>query len=257
MNEHEGYLELGLVGFTDKGEYSPDETYVKNDLVHLNNAIWKCLQDNTSGIEPAKNENWSVFVASENDLSGITAVDEHGVLGDESAQVPAEDLVNALAAPEFDDSGTVDGISGFQDFLDKVKSKMKLLDFFKNFAAGMKFVLHAGQLVNNCTSESADLPLAAAQGKVLMDLYTQLNSNLQNKANLLMNIDTTQNTDYFANVQKGYTKAPVGVSLATIFQNGVIFFKLDNTYGAAIWFGYNMRNIGYGVLENGTWAQKS
>ena len=72
-----------------------------------------------------------------------------------------------------------------------------------------------------------------------------------------MNIDTTQTVDYFGNVQKGYTKAPVGVSLATIFQNGVIFFKLDNTYGAAIWFGYNMRNIGYGVLENGTWTQRS
>ena len=55
---------------------------------------------------------------------------------------------------------------------------MDFFKFFRNLKAGFKFVLHAGQLVNNCTSEAEDLPLAAKQGKVLMDLYTQLYSDI-------------------------------------------------------------------------------
>ena len=42
----------------------------------------------------------------------------------------------------------------------------------------LQFVLHAGQIVNNCMSDATNLPLAAAQGKALMELYTQLNSDL-------------------------------------------------------------------------------
>ena len=35
-----------------------------------------------------------------------------------------------------------------------------------------------GQIVNNCVTNNAKLPLSAAQGKALMDLYTVLNTNL-------------------------------------------------------------------------------
>ncbi len=38
-----------------------------------------------------------------------------------------------------------------------------------------------GHIVNNCVTDRADLPLSAAQGKALMDLYTVLNTNLNNK----------------------------------------------------------------------------
>ena len=179
MNEHEGYMELGLVGFTDKGDYEPGTTYVTNDLVHLNNAIWRCLQDNTVGVSPEENEHWSVFVASENDLSGITALDEHGILGEESAQVQAADLVNALAAPTFDDSGTAEEISGFQAFIDSVKTGTKILDFFRNLKSGLKFVLHAGQLVNNgLCNEPGKYPLDAAYGKVLFDLISKCQEDI-------------------------------------------------------------------------------
>lgn len=80
--------------------------------------------------------------------------------------------------PVFDDSGEVEGLSSFPGFLATVVSKMDFFKFFRNLKAGFKFVLHAGQLVNNCTSEAEDLPLAAKQGKVLMDLYTQLYSDI-------------------------------------------------------------------------------
>ena len=36
-----------------------------------------------------------------------------------------------------------------------------------------------GQIVNNCVTDNAKLPLSAAQGKVLMDLYNVLNTKSQ------------------------------------------------------------------------------
>ena len=80
--------------------------------------------------------------------------------------------------PVFDDSGLATEITSFPSFLSSLVSKMNIFQFYRNLKAGLQFVLHTVQIVNNCMSESPDLPLAAAQGKVLMDLYTQLNSNI-------------------------------------------------------------------------------
>ena len=44
--------------------------------------------------------------------------------------------------------------------------------------AAFKGACLIGQIVNNCVTNNAKLPLSAAQGKALMDLYTQLNSDL-------------------------------------------------------------------------------
>ncbi len=83
-----------------------------------------------------------------------------------------------IETPEFDDSGTVEGISSFPSFLETMKSKMNFFQFFRNLKAGLQFILHAGQIVNNCVTDNAGLPLSAAQGKVLKDLYTQLYSEM-------------------------------------------------------------------------------
>lgn len=87
-----------------------------------------------------------------------------------------------IESPEFDDSGTVEGISSFPSFLETMKSKMNFFQFFRNLKAGLQFVLHAGQIVNNCVTDNAGLPLSAAQGKVLKDLIDTTNNNLSNKA---------------------------------------------------------------------------
>jgi len=57
-------------------------------------------------------------------------------------------------------------------FWGKVK---KFGEDFKNWCKGVCLI---GSIVNNCTSEADNLPLAARQGKVLMDLYTQLYSEI-------------------------------------------------------------------------------
>ena len=73
------------------------------------------------------------------------------------------------------------GITNFPAFLEKIKSKMNIFEFFKNLKAGLQFVLHTGQIVNNCVSDNPELPLSAAQGKILMDLINQTNGNLSNR----------------------------------------------------------------------------
>ena len=82
------------------------------------------------------------------------------------------------ALTEFDDSGTAAGITSFTDMLTKFVTGNKLAVTLRNLKAGLQFVLHAGSIVNNCVTDNAGLPLSAAQGKVLMDKYTQLYSDL-------------------------------------------------------------------------------
>ena len=59
-------------------------------------------------------------------------------------------------------------------FLGKVK---KFFEDTKNWMTGVCLI---GQIVNNCVTNNAKLPLSAAQGKVLMDLYTVLNTKIDN-----------------------------------------------------------------------------
>lgn len=63
-----GYTALDLVGFTDKGPYSSLENYVKNDLSHHAGSIWRCKVDDTMGVTPGENANWTVFVSEPSNL---------------------------------------------------------------------------------------------------------------------------------------------------------------------------------------------
>lgn len=95
-----------------------------------------------------------------------------------------EDGIDGLYHPVFDDSGTVEGITNFPQFLSTVVNKMNPIAFYKNFKAGMAFVLHAGQLVNNgLCNEPGKYPLDAAYGKTLYDYYERLNSDLTESQN--------------------------------------------------------------------------
>lgn len=58
----------------------------------------------------------------------------------------------------------------------------KVQKFFADLRNWMTGVCLLGQIVNNCVTDNAKLPLSAAQGKVLMDLYNVLNTNQKGKA---------------------------------------------------------------------------
>ena len=64
-------------------------------------------------------------------------------------------------------------------FLGKIR---KFMNDFKSWNTGVCMI---GQIVNNCVTNNDKLPLSAAQGKVLMDLYSVLNTNLFYKNHIL------------------------------------------------------------------------
>lgn len=98
---------------------------------------------------------------------------------------------------EFDDSGVTEDIKSFPDFLTKFVTGNKVAVTLRNLKAGLQFVLHTGQIVNNCVTDNAGLPLSAAQGKVLKDLYTQLYSDLNTtNNNLSKKADATSLSSY-------------------------------------------------------------
>ena len=103
-----------------------------------------------------------------------------------------KEISDSVDAPEFDASGSVDGITGKTTLLASFVSKMPLIKFMRNVKAGFKLVSFVGDIVNNCVTDNANLPLSAAQGKKLMDLYTVLNTNLSSKAGYGKNVYTGQ-----------------------------------------------------------------
>jgi hypothetical protein len=136
MNTPEGYVSLGLVGFTDKGNYLENETYVKNDLVHEDNAIWRCLVDDCIGVNPRTDDkgHWKLWIDSENDASGITVVDKKGVLEEGEKEI---DL---------------------QDFLDEIADRVM-----------NKLLTKTGLVNNGLATEAGVAALDAAMGKTLLD----------------------------------------------------------------------------------------
>ena len=120
----------------------------------------------------------------------------------------------------FDDSGSVPDITSFPAFLATLVSGSKIGTFFRNFLAGAQFLLHVGSIVNNCVTDNPELPLSAAQGKVLMDLYTVLNTKAQNIENALGPIETVCNKIFY-NHSSETVQVPMGLYLLSIAQGGV------------------------------------
>ena len=135
-----------------------------------------------------------------------------------------------IESPEFDDSGTVEGISSFPSFLETMKSKMNFFQFFRNLKAGLQFVLHAGQIVNNCVTDNAGLPLSAAQGKALMDKYTQLYSDLNTTNNNLSNTNSRLDTSLSSSVLDYALTLPEGMHTVRFPGDGYTGADTPNSY---------------------------
>ena len=164
-----------------------------------------------------------------------------------------------IESPEFDDSGTVEGISSFPSFLETMKSKMNFFQFFRNLKAGLQFVLHAGQIVNNCVTDNAGLPLSAAQGKVLKDLYTQLYSDLNTTNNNLSNAGITtvkKITDLYAIKKSGFYCYDAGASNAPMSSRGgmVIANYLSDAWISLNVVPYALSKIYTNSKYNSTWT---
>ena len=122
---------------------------------------------------------FNVLVGS---VTSVTAIVSPGALVKKSEFDNLKTRVEDVETPEFDASGTAEGITDKTSLLASFVTKMPLVKFMRNVVAGFKLVLYSGQIVNNCVTDRPDLPGSAAQLKVLMDLYTVLNTNLSGKA---------------------------------------------------------------------------
>lgn len=82
---------------TDRGEYSAEETYQKNDLVRYQNAIWRCKEDSI-GSAPQEGDAWALFFRGVQSVSELVAADTQKLLSEEDGQqVNAQELLDAIA----------------------------------------------------------------------------------------------------------------------------------------------------------------
>lgn len=108
----------------------------------------------------------------------------------------ADAALKDLDTPTFEDYSGSTTVPDAATAINSIRSKGKLSTILSNMKAAFKGACLIGQIVNNCVTNNAKLPLSAAQGKALMDLYTQLNSDLGNyitKSSLLSSMVTDPN----------------------------------------------------------------
>lgn len=147
-----GYSLLGRIGYNDRGVYTESSDYVRGDVVYHEGSSYVALATVT-GVTPADdNTNWKYLARGfgTTELSEIDATDTSGFAGVVGKKVKGQTLIDKIA--------------------EYVMSKVVATDAFQTYL--QKF------LVDNCVTERSDLSLSAAQGKALMDLYTQLYSDL-------------------------------------------------------------------------------
>ena len=121
----------------------------------------------------------------------------------------ADAALKDLDTPTFEDYSGSTTVPDAATAINSIRSKGKLATILSNMKAAFKGACLIGQIVNNCVTNNAKLPLSAAQGKALMDLYTQLNSDLAVK-------DVT--THFYKNAPVSYVLAyKIGHMVQCIF----------------------------------------
>ena len=152
----------------------------------------------------------------------ISATDTNGI-----GSTTVQGQLDALTAPVFDDTGVVADITGFQIFLDKLTSGMKIRDFFRNLKAGLKFVLHTGQLVNNgLCNEPGKYPLDAAYGRTLLEMIGNT-ADLPGGAADIVSAIVTQNSNLKNKFPSTYTSTGLTPQNCTLTGGG--FARMGNT----------------------------
>lgn len=118
-------------------------------------------------------ENYNFKKPDESDFYDIADENKNWDLVDEA--------LKNLDTPTFEDYTGSTAVPAATDAINQMKSKRKLGVLLSNIKAAFKGACLIGHIVNNCVTDNAGLPLSAAQGKVLKDLYTQLYSDMNNQ----------------------------------------------------------------------------
>lgn len=152
------------------------------------------------------------------------------------------------AMTEFDDTGTVAEIKSFPEMLTKLVTGNKLAVTLRNLKAGLQFVLHAGSIVNNCVTDNPNLPLSAAQGKALMDLYNVLNTKkfLYEEKTLTISYNAgITGIKIGVNMKNGYM--PVSIQPVSLPRGKTVVYSFMINHSGEIWAminsSYNEENV--------------
>lgn len=142
-----------------------------------------------------------------------------------------EGNIKELETPSFNDSGTVSDINSFTDFVNSVKSKMSIFDFFRNFKAGLKYIVHQGQIINSQDVTQAGFAMDARQANPnipgsLGAKISDLNKNINSIERFIVTTKTTLNeiTEWLM------SKFETGIRSLNIFQGEkiLLFGQMGN-----------------------------
>ena len=139
--------------------------------------------------KPEKNEYVSVDIINENmDMVDKTMKEQDEKKVDSIGGDTAETVVSA-----FETSSESFPVPAAKE---KAKTRWgKIKKFGEDFRAWMTGVCLLGHIVNNCVTNNPNLPLSAAQGKALMDLYTVLNTKLTSSYSVNVDLNEAHSPD--------------------------------------------------------------
>lgn len=110
-----GWIDLGAVGYTDKGNYNPTTTYNKLNVVKYKGSSWVCNLDNTIGQEPTEGIYWHTMMegvaVATTEKTGTVKPDGETILVDKDGKISvptATDSASGLMSAA--DKAKLDGV---------------------------------------------------------------------------------------------------------------------------------------------------
>ena len=112
-----GWIDLGAVGYSDKGNYNPTTTYNKLNVVKYKGSSWVCNLDNTIGKEPTEGIYWHTMMegvaVATTEKTGTVMPDGETILVDEDGKVSvptATETTFGLVKPDGETITIKDGV---------------------------------------------------------------------------------------------------------------------------------------------------
>lgn len=159
------------------------------------------------------------------------------------------DKIDETLAPTFEDYTGETPVPTTDEALKNIKSKTKLSILMQNIKAFCKGCCTLGMLVDNCVTNNNNLPLAASQGKILMDQITSLNSDF---GSLLKPTTETINIDSL-NLENGTYVIGTGMSGTKPFEYGILIQFKRYTYTVQIAIDIDSAAIAKRQTNNERW----
>lgn len=193
-------------------------------------------------------ENYNFKKPDESDFYDIADENKNWDLADEA--------LKNLDTPTFEDYTGSTAVPAATDAINQMKSKRKLGVLLSNIKAAFKGACLIGHIVNNCVTDNAGLPLSAAQGKALMDKYTQLYSETERlngyKVSYYGSFDKTLEELY--DLSRMNTTCYIG--FVDWKQSEITMEKGTIIWIACNWIVFGIANSGLYVLEGSPLAWK-